>query len=304
MGTVVDYTVVGVTREQARLAVAAAHEEIERISDLLWEGSEAGEISALNSTCREHSVGEACRPIAVSDETAAFLERALSYEAETDGAFDVTVGSFLPFYDFGVDHPAAPDSQAVIRLAKQLESRNLGVDSLSVTGMLSGIRVSVGGIAKGYAVDRAVEVLREHRVENALINAGGDLYCLGTNFGRPWRVGIRDPDEPNRVTATVDVTDGAVATSGDYQQYFEVDGTRYHHLLDPETGFPARNSRSATVITTGSTERADALATGLFVIAKEGIELIDGFTEAEALLIDAAGRRYQTSGWSKYEVSE
>ena len=166
------------------------------------------------------------------------------------------------------------------------------------------MRVSVGGIAKGYAVDRAVEELREHRVENALINAGGDLYCLGTNLGRPWRVGIRDPDEPIKVTATVDVTDGAVATSGDYQQYFDVDGPRYHHLLDPATGFPARRSRSATVITTGSTERADALATGLFIHGKEGLDLFDGLPEVEALLIDSAGRRFQTSGWSSYEVSK
>lgn len=299
MGTVVEYAVVGVDENVAREAVEKAQTEIERVAGLLWEGDASSDIYRVNASCRSDGLGTSCVPVPVSEETRHFLSRTLSYSTESTGAFDVTVGSFLEFYDFEGENPTPPDTHDIQVVREVLGKHTLAVDSVGLSGFKSGIRLTVGGVAKGYAVDRAVSVLRQSGIRSALVNAGGDLYCLGTNNGEPWRIGIRDPDDPVEVIAVLEMSDAAVATSGDYQQYFEVDGIRYHHLLDPATGLPARRARSATVIAE-TTERADALATALFVAGQDGLRFIEEANRTEGLLVDVSGRRYTTSGYARF----
>jgi thiamine biosynthesis lipoprotein len=132
------------------------------------------------------------------------------------------------------------------------------------------------------------------------VNAGGDLYCLGDRTDGPWRVGIRDPDRGDEIVVVLNVADAAVATSGDYQRYFEYDGIRYHHILDPQTGRPARRARSATVIAP-TAERADALATAAFVAGPDaGIQLLDGLENAEGMIIDLAGDLHTSARFGEY----
>ena len=320
MGTVVEYVIVGVESSVAREAVEKAHAELERVSTLLWDDDPASEVFAINEACsgggaasgaRAPQEGETqteCGSILVSEETAHFLSRVIRYGLETQDGFDVTVGSFLKAYDFGSEEPTMPDTHAIHQIARELKpsATVLSIDSaagFTLSGMRQGVRIAVGGVAKGYGVDRAVSVLRNLGITSALVNAGGDLYCLGTNDGGPWQVGIRDPDDLSSVIAAIEVVDAAVATSGDYQQYVIVDGIRYHHLLDPKTGLPARKSRSATVIAQ-TAERADALATGLFVQGPNGMRLIESAADTEALLIDANDKQIETTGMVHFLIRD
>jgi thiamine biosynthesis lipoprotein len=285
MDTVVEYTIIAPSRAVARTAMVNAHEEIERVARLLWEEDSLSQVYALN-----HASGR----IALDQETYDFLRRAYDYYVLSNGAFDITVKPVLDLYDFHAEAPTPPSAAAI---AARL--RFVGMDHLRFELPLSvektvadGVAVTVGGVAKGYAVDRAVQVLRAYGIEHAIVNAGGDLYCLGTNHGVPWTVGIQHPDDPTALFDTVHVSNKAIATSGDYQQYFTYEGKRYHHLLDPATGKPARRARSATVLAP-TTEQADALATALFTAGKDvGLALLDSLPGVEGLLIDPSGKGY------------
>jgi len=279
MDTAVEYTVAAPSHSKALAATDAAHAEMERVEKLLWEGNPASEIYGLN---------QAVSAAELSPETRELLDRWMTYSMRTGGAFDVTVKPILDLYGFGGGTHRVPGG-AEIRLALA----HVGIAGLrpaagGVTKAEASIQVAVGGVAKGYAIDRAVQVLREHGIESAIVNAGGDLYCLGTNAERPWLVGIRDPDDPDGVIAIVEVSDAAVATSGDYERFFESEGVRYHHIINPRTGLPARHLRSATVVAP-TAEEADAFATAVFVLgADRGLDTADR-ERLHALVVDTAG---------------
>lgn len=279
MGTVVEYTVVSATHTRARSAVDAAHAEIERIADLFGEDDSSSAIHRINQS------GEA---LTVAREVAEFLDRTHRYSERTGGAFDVTVKPLLGLYGFDAADPTVPSNIRIVERLRLVGHEGITVEDGIVYKAEPDVSIAVGGVAKGYAVDRAVAVLREHGIDDAVVNAGGDIYCLGTNGGRPWRVGIRHPDREHDVLAVLELSDAAVATSGDYERFFEEDGVRYHHLLDPRTGSPARLLRSATVVA-ASAEEADAMATGVFVLGrKEGLALAR--REAlQVLVMDASG---------------
>jgi thiamine biosynthesis lipoprotein len=302
METVVEYTishsgddVTGIDPERgdpaAREAVELAHAEIQRISSLLWEGDSLSAVFQINASSDS---------VRVDSEVTDFLDRSIQYNEMSGGAFDITIEPVLSLYAFTSDDARPPPVDS-IRLQLEL----IGIDGFHVgdenyiVKSRPDVRLAVGGVAKGYGVDRAVEILRSRGITGAVVNAGGDLYCLGTNNGRPWRVGIRDPDDAEGVVRVLNVSDEAVATSGDYQRFFVVDGVRYHHILDPSTGKPARGTRSATVIA-ATTEMADALATAAFVLgAQRGIEMLEA-VGANGMLIDAAGQIHATRGLSEY----
>ena len=292
MGTVVEYTLIASSPEAAQTAMAAAHEEMLRVARLLWEEDSLSQIYAFN-----HARGR----IQLDPETHEFLKRTYAYYTASQGAFDITIKPLLDLYDFDADAPTPPSASA---LGERLAY--VGMDNLRFTPpsfvektASDSMALTVGGVAKGYAVDRAAAVLRAAGIKHAIVNAGGDLYCLGVNRGRPWVVGIRHPDDPSAVLDTVLVSNQAIATSGDYQRYFTYDGTRYHHLLEPTTGRPARRSRSATVIAP-TAEQADALATALFTAGKDpGLALIDSLPGVEAMVVDSTGMRYGSQGWKR-----
>jgi thiamine biosynthesis lipoprotein len=162
----------------------------------------------------------------------------------------------------------------------------------------SGMKMGLGGIAQGYIADRVAGMLRSHGFTSFVIDVSGDLRVDGRIGGRPWRVGIQDPRRREQVIATLPLADGiSVVTSGDYERYFELDGRRYHHILDPATGYPAMGCRSVTVAST-DTGIADALATGLFVLGPErGLALAEQLPDVEVLIVDAQGVTHTTSGF-------
>ncbi|MFQ5568443.1 MAG: FAD:protein FMN transferase [Rhodothermales bacterium] len=282
MDTVVEYTIIAPSQDEARRAMMKAQEEIERVERLLWEGDSLSHISAFN---------RARGRVEIPEEVDHFLRRAHEYYVISNGAFDITIKPVLDLYDFDADAPAPPPD-SVLRERLHL----VGTDRIRFEHpatlekpLTDAVEVAVGGVAKGYAVDRAVHVLKAQGIEHALVNAGGDLYCLGTNHGKPWAIGIRDPDDPSAIIDVLHVSDRAVATSGDYQRFFVYEGQRYHHLLHPKNGKPVRATRSATV-TAPTTEQADALATAVFIAGREkGIALLDSLPGIEGMLIDSSG---------------
>lgn len=289
MDTVVEYTIVAPSQEKAQEAMHKAHEEMERVARLLWEEDEHSQIYALN-----HAHGT----VTLDREAADFLRRTYAYYKASGGFFDPTVKPVLDLYDFHADAPVPPSPAAIREQLPRVGMQALQFDAANPERITSEhSTLTVGGVAKGYAVDRAVQVLREQGIKDAIVNAGGDLYCLGTHNGRPWVVGTRHPDDPTAIVDTLYVADHAVATSGDYQRFFMYEGVRYHHLLDPRTGRPARRARSATVIAP-TTEQADAMATALFVAGDaDGLALIDSLPDVEGMVVDSLGQMHTSRNW-------
>ena len=203
-------------------------------------------------------------PVTLSDEGAKLLSTALELSAATNGAYDPTVAPLTDLWGIGTEHQQVPAQSDIDAALQTVGTQHVHVsgDSVQLDG---GSRIDFGGIAKGYAADLCADILKDADADGLLV-LGGNIYAVGTNEGKDWNIGIADPDEPTDTVAAVAVHDLSVVTSGDYERYFEQDGVRYHHIFDPETGYPAASGlRSVTVIDENST-RADALTTALFVM--------------------------------------
>lgn len=305
MDTVIDYTIVAPDKPTARKQMLLAQQEIERVEHLLGEDDSLSEIYRFNHSPRE---------IRTNREVYQFIRRALGFywdEVNLDltasrGVFDITIKPVLNLYHFKAEHPVPPTAEQVSRALKYV-----GADRLKLTGDEpsgeyrlekpdSNMAIGVGGLAKGYAVDEAIRVLKQAGVTQAVINAGGDLYCLGSKQGIPWKIGIQNPVEPSEIVRVLQMSDCAVATSGNYQRYFIYRGRRYHHILDPATGWPADRAQSATVIAP-TTEQADAWATILFIrSAPDGIALLNKVPGISGMVIDAAGAIHYSEGFREF----
>lgn len=203
----------------------------------------------------------------VSEETFALLKRAQRYAKDFGGLFDVTIGAVTDLWGFASHEPHRPPTTSIDAHLLLVDARRMVLSAADTTVYLPErrMRLDLGGIAKGYAIDRAAHILREQGLTDFLLNAGGDVFVSGTNREHaPWRVGIKHPRRPQALLATLELTDYAIATSGDYERCFEVDGRRFHHIIDPRTGFPGNRSQSATVLAP-TAELADVLATVLFI---------------------------------------
>jgi thiamine biosynthesis lipoprotein len=275
--------------EAAAAAIDAAFEEVARVEALLSEWREASEISAVNREAGR-------RPVAVGPELYEVVERSLELRAQTGGAFDITFAGCGRLWSF--DPPRVPDSGEIESCLPRV-GREIVLDAGNATVFLPGseMRIGIAAIGKGYGVDRAAEVLESHGVENYIVDGGGDIRLAGRKGERAWGVGIAHPRQPGRLYAALKLDGGAVVTSGDYQKYFEQDGVRYHHILDPRTGRPARRSAAVTVVASDAT-RADALATGLFVMGPEaGLALVETLPDVEALFFGPELEVYRSSGF-------
>ncbi len=206
----------------------------------------------------------------VSPPTCRVIEEGLRIGKETGGAFDISLFPLIHLWGFDTKTPHLPQESSIQATLKKTGYDKVVCDPYHHRVMLkkTGMGLDLGGIAKGYAVDRAVSLLRAGGLKSFIVNAGGDLYCAGRHLSRPWLIGIQDPDHPRAVIAILSLSNRAVATSGDYENYFVKGGVRYHHILDPATGYPARGLRSVTVLSK-TTMDADALATALFVMGKQ-----------------------------------
>ncbi|MDY7108058.1 MAG: FAD:protein FMN transferase [Planctomycetota bacterium] len=242
------------------------------------------------------------KPVAVPDDLCALIRRGVEIGDLTDGAFDITWAALWGLWDFGADLPHVPDADEIEARIDLVDYRLVEIDDEAGTVFLAekGMLIGLGGIAKGYALGRAADALREAGVDSFLISAGGQMMVSGRRGERPWRIGIRGPRKgPTEYFAYVEVTDTSVSTSGDYERYFILDGERYHHILDPRTGRPANppdRLRSATVVCADAT-LADALSTALIVLGREeALTLIESLDGVEAVLVDDEARVHSTSG--------
>lgn len=305
MDTAIDHTIVAVDKATAREAMLIAQAEIERIDSLLWEENPESEIYRYN-----HSA----TGIETTEEVFRFVERAVGYyrtEVELDlkktqGTFNIAIGPVVQLYDFHADNPVPPSAAEIAQALPDVNIGNIilkedpSTDTYFLGKKTPDTRIAVGGMAKGYAVDRAIKLLTRRGFNEVLINAGGDLYCYGDNQGKPWKVGIQHPVKLSEIIKILELRDAAIATSGDYQRYYIYEGQRYHHLLDARTGKPARLSRSASVIAP-STEEADVWATSLFVLgAEEGIELIDNLDGVHGMLINSSGTVHYSNDFESF----
>jgi thiamine biosynthesis lipoprotein len=242
-------------------------------------------------------------PVPVPADLLALLRRSVEIAATTGGAFDPTWAALWGVWDFRAAAPALPAAAEVARRAALVDYRRLEIDPAAGTVRLPepGMQLGLGGIAKGWALDRAAAVLRERRVGSFLIQSGGQVLAGGrreTAAGaRPWRVGIRDPrGGPDDYFAWLDLADASASTSGDYESFFVLDGVRYHHVLDPRTGWPARGVTGVTVVSPDAT-LADALSTALMVLGPEhGLALAERLPEVEAVVVGEAGELGVTRG--------
>jgi len=261
MGTIAEIAVVHGDVRYAEGAIDAALDELRAVDRTMSRFSVESDIGRANRLAGNDGV-------TVSASTARVLTAALAWAEASDGAFDPCLGRTIELWD--VDHRSAPPpTEAVHRLAGRSLYRAL---DLGVGGRGRQVRftdplvaIDLGGIAKGYGVDRAVATLREWGITRAIVNVGGDLYAMGrSDDGDPWRVGIRDPHHPDGLMGRIEVTDAAVATSGDYLQYFDYHGHRYHHLLDPTTGAPRESTEHSITVLADQCMTADAAATAVF----------------------------------------
>ena len=263
--------------------------EMHRIDHLMSTYKSHSELSKVNARAAQMAVP-------VSDELYVLIKQALALGDVTEGAFDITYASVGKHYDFREGHmPSKEQKQAAL---PSVSLRHVVLDDANMTVQFKrpGVRIDLGGIAKGHAVESSVTLLRNRGIENAIVTAGGDSRVLGDHRGRPWAVGIRDPRQENGLSARMPVQEEAISTSGDYERYFEADGVRYHHIIEPSSGDSARALRSVTIIGPDAI-MTDALSTGVFVLGKQrGLELIDSLDEFEAIVIDKHGEMYFSRG--------
>ncbi len=289
MGTEVSVYLWSEDPESGRQALEEVFAEASRIDRLMSTYKADSEISMIN---REAAEG----PVVVGEELFRLVQRSLDISVLTLGAFDITFDSVGQHYDFRAQK--RPDSTTVASERENIDYRNVRLDQAthSIAFLKAGVRINLGGIAKGYVVERGVDLLRRHGIESAIVTAGGDSRLLGDRHGRPWMVGIRDPRVDGKVAISVPLVDEAISTSGDYERYFEEDGVRYHHIIRPETGAPASGVHSATVFGPDAVI-TDALSTSVFVMGVErGLTLIATLPDYESIVIDAEGRVYYSDG--------
>jgi thiamine biosynthesis lipoprotein len=275
-------------------AFAAVFQETDRLDRLMSTWIEGSEILQLNSAAGLH-------PVAVSGEIRELLDIARQVSESTGGKFDVTFAALsgLWKFDYQDKDNTIPDRNEIRRRLKLIDYRDLVIDEERGTAYLKrkGMSVNLGGIGKGYAVDRAVAILRQRGFHDFMIQFGGDMYVAGRRGDRAWKVGIRDPRGPaDRTFASLELSDRTFSTSGDYERFFLKDGRRYHHIIDLSTGEPARLSRSVTMVTDRAV-LADAIAKGVFIMGPEaGLELIERLPGVEGVIVGSNNEVVISSG--------
>lgn len=297
MDTLVTIRVYGHDPENLKTAVAEAFAAMHRIADLADRFPQPGtEACRLSDVCRINAQA-GINPVRVNPETLAMLALAKKYHDLTAGAFDVTIGPVMDLWGFAGKNPQVPSPAALTEALTLVDNKQLLVNAVEQTVYLqkSGMKVDLGAVAKGYATEKALLALEKHGIKKALIDAGGNIRVIGRTVREtPWRIGIKDPRNENAMVAIIALEDGAAVTSGDYYRYFEANGQRYHHILDPRTGTPAKENLSVTVVTKDA-GLADILSTAFFVLKPAAaLEMAEKMVGVDLLLVSAAGRILHT----------
>ena len=296
MGTAIQVQLWSDDKTRGEAGLAAVIEEMHRIDRLMSTYKPESEISRVN---REAAGG----PVKASNELRMLIHMAEGISLRTNGAFDITYASVGFLYDYRERvHPKDTEIEAALR-SVNYRFVTVNDEQGTVSFDRGGVRIDLGGIAKGYAVERGISILRDMGFAHALVSAGGDTRVLGDRLGRPWRVGIRDPRHDGRLVATLPLNDEAISTSGDYERFFEEDGVRYHHIINPGTGQSPGDIHSATVVGPDGV-LTDALSTSVFVLGvTQGLAVIDALEGYEAVVVDARGRLFFSRGFSLLDNS-
>ncbi len=285
------------TAEEAISAAFARMEEIERIASIFDEQSEAFQLNQVG------------RLDTASDDLLKLLTMSLDYSQITDGCFDITVQPLLDLWKY---NPSAEkqfweleesiQKKQIDETFKRVGSDKIVIEGNEISFKKEGMKITLGGIAKGYAVDEALEVISSMGIKHALVNAGGDMGTLGSKPNRePWSIALVNPDDTSQCLATFSFSDKAIATSGNYERYFDPE-KEAGHIINPKTGYSAQECISVTIIAENCTQ-ADALATGVFVMGPDdGIELVESLDDVECLIVDADRIIHLSSGLSKYLI--
>jgi thiamine biosynthesis lipoprotein len=289
MDTLVQITVICEDEPRGKQALEKAFAAFEQINGLTDRFPKEGQITASSNDVLRVNENAGVKPVKVSADTINIIQRSRYFAELTGGAFDISIGPVMDRWGFGKSGQDVPPDEEIKKALALVDYRKIVVDAEKATVLLAdpGMSLDFGGVAKGYATDVAVRALREMGIEHALINAGGNVYALGGKpDGSPWRVGVQDP-RGNGIMAVLSVKDTAVVTSGDYQRYFEQGGVRYHHILDPATGKPARDLMQTTIVADSATD-ADILSTATFVLGPQrGMSLIQGLEATGTVFVSA-----------------
>ncbi|NCS89043.1 MAG: hypothetical protein CO127_03750 [Ignavibacteria bacterium CG_4_9_14_3_um_filter_36_18] len=290
LGTVVEIQVRSFDEDKADDAISKAFAEIKRIDDLFTTYRKGGEVYKIN-----HQTDTI---FTIDEEVYKLMKLSDSLWSLSKGAFDVSLQSLTHAWGFDSDNPSVPSTDSIKRAVENSGWENIFLLKENKILRRNTVEFNFGAIAKGYAVDKAVEVLKQSGMTAVLVNAGGEIKGIGDS----WRVGVQHPRNRQTLLVKLNLNGKAVATSGDYEQYFEVDGVRYHHIINPVTGYPAEGLQSATVIAKNDTW-ADAVSTAVFVLGQvEGMKLVELLKETEALIIDSNGNKKMSSGFNKFLI--
>ena len=283
MGNLFQLSAISDNEDWANECIDAGIDEIRRIEKLLTTYNEESETALINRNA-------GIKPVAVSEETFNIIERSIKISRVTQGAFDITYGSVdKRLWNFDSNLLALPDKITAKKMARLINYRNILLDKENLTVMLKekGMRIGFGGIGKGYAAERAKLIMKEKGVKSGIVNASGDLATWGLQpNGKPWSIGIVDPNAKNKIFSSLDITDMAIATSGNYEKFILINGLKYSHTINPKTGLPIRGIKSVTIISQNA-EIADAMATPVMIMGiVPGLNMINQMKGIEAIVVD------------------
>lgn len=289
MGNRFEISVAGDDEQWAGNLIESAISEIRRIEQLLTTFNENSQTNQVNG-------GAGIKPVKVDQEVFNLIYRSIRISELTQGAFDITYGSIdKRLWNFDKAMTSLPDKETAKKMVRLINYKNIILDKKAGTVFLKekGMRIGFGGIGKGYAADRARLILEQNGVTGGVVNAAGDLTTWGTQpNGKPWTVGIADPNVREHPFSYLDISNMAVATSGNYEKYVMIDGKKHSHTIDPKTGFPVSGIKSVTIICSNA-ELADALATPVMVMGiKAGLNLINQMKNIACIIIDDNNRLY------------
>jgi len=288
MGTLVEITVIPANEK----AIREAFEALKKVDALMSTYKEDSEISILNREGKAQ----------VSEETLEVIEDAIKFSNLTDGAFDITCRPLINLWKKAKKEEKVPTEEEIEEAISLVGYQRIILEGNQIRLEKKGMQIDLGGIAKGYAVDKAIEALKKNSIKRALVNAGGDLYALGTDRqGEKWQIGVQDPREEDKIIDIIKVKDRAVATSGDYRRYFTLEGKRFSHIVNPKTGLTVQDvPMSVTIVGPGATT-TDALSTGVFVLGpEEGMKLIESLPEVEGMIISEGMKKLTSQGWEEF----
>jgi thiamine biosynthesis lipoprotein len=284
MGTIVEIILIGDNQKKAEKSALQAFQEIRRIEQLMSPTIEKSDVFLINQFAGR-------KWVRVSPETFYVIKKSIEISEQSDGGFDITVGPLIKLWQKAREKEHPPSEEDLRKTLDLVSFRNIMISpDEKILLKKDGMSIDLGGIAKGYAVDRAFDILRGLGYRNLIVNAGGDLRVGGMKFGQPWFIGIQNPRNSEKVMAKIPLTEGAIATSGDYEKYFIYQGKRYHHILNPKDGLPVWGCQSVTVLCEEGI-LADAMATAVFVLGPEkGFSLCQRTKGIDCLIIDREGK--------------